>query len=196
MRQQSSTPSLPRQYASAKADTSSTGPSCNRTSKVRVRQAELNPFLPFDFKHKLTKQSLCIDSCYNPSWAKSTLHKMETANKAMHSPIAQLPELSLVDAVASLERLPHPPSVENLTCILRKCRKHKNPASSLRLHAYLRKTGLEVHHSLGNYLVPMLVEVGSLCDAQHVFDRLVDRNEYSWTSLITGYIECGDLQHA
>ena len=108
----------------------------------------------------------------------------------------QLPELSLVEALASLERMSHPPSVENLTCVLRKCRKVKDQAYALRLHAYLRKTGLEAHKSIGNYLVPMLVEVGSLSDAQQVFDRLVNRNEYSWTSLITGYIECGELHYA
>lgn len=42
----------------------------------------------------------------------------------------------------------------------------------------------------------MLVNVGSMHDAQKVFDRLVYRNEYSWTSLITGYVECGESHHA
>ena len=35
-----------------------------------------------------------------------------------------------------------------------------------------------------------------MCDALHVFYRLVDQNKYSWNSFITCYIECGELQHA
>eukprot|EP00250_Pteridium_aquilinum_P021071 c25021_g19_i1 orf=3-683(-) len=60
----------------------------------------------------------------------------------------------------------------------------------------MHKHGLQTHELLGNYLVLMLVEVGSIRDAQQVFSGLPCRNEWSWNSLINGCIKCGKPQHA
>eukprot|EP00250_Pteridium_aquilinum_P031943 c44638_g1_i1 orf=224-709(+) len=79
------------------------------------------------------------------------------------------------------------PSLEELACILQKCRKEKD---ALRFHAYLRKCGLEAHLLLGNYLVSLLVEVGKISSAEQVFSKLVYRSNLSWNNLITGYVKC------
>eukprot|EP00250_Pteridium_aquilinum_P004804 c15006_g1_i1 orf=2-625(+) len=42
----------------------------------------------------------------------------------------------------------------------------------------------------------MFVECGSMFDAHRVFHRLVLRKEYSWTSLIQGYVEGGECELA
>eukprot|EP00250_Pteridium_aquilinum_P001717 c11922_g1_i1 orf=557-865(+) len=88
-------------------------------------------------------------------------------------------------------RLPLHPSIEYLTCILLRCRKEQNFFFTSNVHAYMRKWGLDSHGFLGNYLVLIFVEFGSIHNAQQVFDRLDCRDELSWNSLITGFIKWG-----
>lgn len=105
--------------------------------------------------------------------------------------------LSLEEAVVSLEADRSPqPSVKDFAHLLQRCGKERDRMHALRLHAYMRRTGMETHSLLGNFLVPMLVEVGSMHSAQHVFDKLIQRNEWSWNALITGYVNCGKSQRA
>lgn len=104
--------------------------------------------------------------------------------------------LKVEEALASLDLMAEQPSVATFVHISQKCRKEKNLVYARRVHKHISDKGLEGHRSLGNYLVPMFVECKSVSDAQQVFNGLVDRNEHSWTSLIQGYIECGDSQHA
>ena len=53
----------------------------------------------------------------------------------------------------------------------------------------MHKNGLESHRLLGNYLVPLLVEVGNINHAHHVFNSLIDQNDWSYCSLILGYVK-------
>eukprot|EP00250_Pteridium_aquilinum_P032947 c4991_g1_i1 orf=301-795(+) len=104
--------------------------------------------------------------------------------------------LSLKEALTRLEQGVIQPSIDDLACILHMCRKDKNQLYGLRLHAYMSKNDLDAHISLGNYLVSMLVEVGIMHNAHEVFNKLVFRNEWSWYSLIKGYIKCAKPQLA
>eukprot|EP00250_Pteridium_aquilinum_P020328 c24785_g5_i1 orf=3-1175(-) len=88
------------------------------------------------------------------------------------------------------------PSIEHISCLLYKCRKQSERQCALRLHAHMCQRGLEVHVSLGNYLVSILAEVRSMRVAQQIFDKLVHGSEQAWNSLITGYLKCGLPQHA
>eukprot|EP00250_Pteridium_aquilinum_P018019 c23897_g2_i1 orf=705-1154(+) len=83
------------------------------------------------------------------------------------------------------------PSIEEFAPILQRCRKLQSLAHAQSFHAHMCKHGLDAHSFLGNHLVSMFVEVGSICDAQRVFDVLVYRNECSWNALIMGYVQCG-----
>ncbi|KAI5085104.1 hypothetical protein GOP47_0001273 [Adiantum capillus-veneris] len=87
-------------------------------------------------------------------------------------------------------------SLDDVAQALHRCRKEKNRPLALHIHAFLCDSGLESQRSLGNYLVQLLVEIGSMEIAQQVFNKLVYRNECSWDSLITGYIKCGMAQNA
>ena len=80
-------------------------------------------------------------------------------------------------------------SIDDIACILRKWRTDLIPSNAQRLHALLRKYGLETHRSLANYLVPMLVEIGRLHDARELFDQISYRNNYSYNSLLSGYVK-------
>eukprot|EP00250_Pteridium_aquilinum_P020257 c24766_g13_i1 orf=3-515(-) len=88
------------------------------------------------------------------------------------------------------------PSVENLISILQHCRKDGNIADAKRMHVFLCEYGLEGRAVLGNHLVRAFVESADLPHAQLVFERLVDRNEDSWTSFLHGCIDHGYAQHA
>eukprot|EP00250_Pteridium_aquilinum_P006404 c16339_g1_i1 orf=310-1116(+) len=118
-------------------------------------------------------------------WHKSMLERPSNSDKFWKT-------LPLEQAIASLEEQMLPmPSVEDLACILQKCRKERKPTLALCFHAYLHKNGFETHASLGNHLVSLLVEVGSMCHAQQVFDSLERQDERSWNILITGYVKHG-----
>jgi hypothetical protein len=88
------------------------------------------------------------------------------------------------DVIDFLEKKHHanPPSVDTLAKILLKCRKEKDIGYAKRAHSYVKQHGLECHNFLGNYLVSMLVDCGSLDRAQDVFDRLAFCNEHAWSS--------------
>lgn len=104
--------------------------------------------------------------------------------------------LNTEQAVALLEEKLKPPSMDSLVCILQKCRKKRSLAYARRTHRYLCKNKMETQRMLGNYLVPMFVDCGGLDDAQQVFNKLVHRNEFSFSSLIHGYTEKGDFEQA
>eukprot|EP00250_Pteridium_aquilinum_P020431 c24811_g3_i1 orf=1-558(-) len=100
--------------------------------------------------------------------------------------------ISLEDALASLEEASLlQPSFRNIVHIANRCSRERNISCALRLYSYLQKKGLEAHDILGNHLVSMLVEVGSMDNAQRLFEQLPLRTESSWDSLIKGYFNCG-----
>ena len=86
--------------------------------------------------------------------------------------------------------------IDDILCILEKCRKEKDRVNALWMHLYVHSYGMEGHSSLGNNLVSMLVEIGYIDNARQVFDKLEYRNNLSWNSLIIGYIKCGNPQYA
>ncbi|KAH7446325.1 hypothetical protein KP509_01G051500 [Ceratopteris richardii] len=61
---------------------------------------------------------------------------------------------------------------------------------------YICESGLEAHARLGNFVVPMLVDCGNLVLGQQAFHRLYNHNECSCTSLMQGYLDFGEGQHA
>ncbi|KAI5057229.1 hypothetical protein GOP47_0027835 [Adiantum capillus-veneris] len=87
-------------------------------------------------------------------------------------------------------------STDDFICILQKCKVRRDLLLAKCVHTHIRHAGLETHRAVGNHLVPVFVECGSLPDAQAVFDKLEYRNVYSWTSLLVGYIQHGELVHA
>ena len=82
-------------------------------------------------------------------------------------------------------------SVKDLASVCQKCRNQKSLVHAKSIYMHVRSNGLS--EDLGNYIVPMFVECGSLCDAQHAFDKLIHKNEFSWCSLLKGYFDQGDL---
>ena len=83
------------------------------------------------------------------------------------------------------------PSIASLIFNLQRCRALKNLDYAKHLHAFACNNGLDSHSVVGNHLVPLFVDCESVCEAQKVFNRLIDKNEHSWTSLIYGHVQYG-----
>lgn len=113
-------------------------------------------------------------------------------------PLQKIPwdSMDIEKALARLDVMSEVPSMDEFICISQTCKKAKNAVLARRLQSRVSAYGLETHGSLGNYLVPMLVECGVVPDAQQAFYKLPHPNDYSWSSLLQGYVECRQFSQA
>ncbi|KAI5057046.1 hypothetical protein GOP47_0028864 [Adiantum capillus-veneris] len=82
------------------------------------------------------------------------------------------------------------PDLATYTCVLKACGSLGAIEHGKRLHAQIAgKRLLGKDFILGSALVDMYAKCGALVHAQQVFDELPNRNEVSWTSLITGFCQ-------
>eukprot|EP00250_Pteridium_aquilinum_P003953 c14212_g1_i1 orf=373-858(+) len=88
------------------------------------------------------------------------------------------------------------PSVENFLRNIQHCRDKQDLPYTRQVYCLIHDNGLEALEVLGNFLVPTFAECGSIRDAHKVFQKLENRNEHSWTSLIQVYAEYGDCEDA
>jgi pentatricopeptide repeat protein len=61
------------------------------------------------------------------------------------------------------------------------------------IHGYAIKSGLELHVSVGNVLIDMYAKCGSVAAACNVFDKIYERDEVSWNTMILGYVQKGHV---
>ncbi|KAI5067676.1 hypothetical protein GOP47_0018204 [Adiantum capillus-veneris] len=104
--------------------------------------------------------------------------------------------LTLEEALESLDPFASELSVDVLICVSHKCRKRRDLAKAHQLLGFVSRNGLETQGPLGNHLVPMLVECGSIASAREIFERSIYPNVHAWTSLISGYVQGGFYKHA
>ncbi|ONH99244.1 hypothetical protein PRUPE_6G020300 [Prunus persica] len=64
------------------------------------------------------------------------------------------------------------------------------------VHAVVNKLGFAKDVSLANALIDMYCKCGSVCHAHRVFDRMLDRDVASWTSMICGYFNVAKTDQA
>ncbi|MCO5601299.1 hypothetical protein L7F22_055418 [Adiantum nelumboides] len=88
------------------------------------------------------------------------------------------------------------PSLDSFLCTLQKCRESRSLPQAVSTLLHIHSIGLETNCTLGNHIVPLLVECGAFSLAQKTFSKLAYPNEHSWTSLIQGCIDCGNYQNA
>ncbi|XP_057859664.1 putative pentatricopeptide repeat-containing protein At1g68930 [Cryptomeria japonica] len=60
------------------------------------------------------------------------------------------------------------------------------------VHNLIIKTRYEMHAIVGNALTDMYGKCGIIKDARNVFDKMPNREEVSWSSMIAGYVQNGD----
>ncbi|KAJ4724497.1 Pentatricopeptide repeat-containing protein [Melia azedarach] len=65
-----------------------------------------------------------------------------------------------------------------------------------RIHCYVVKVGLDAQVTIGNAIVDAYAKCGSVNASRRVFDEIVERNEVSWNSVITGLAHTGHNEEA
>ncbi|MCO5547003.1 hypothetical protein L7F22_000443 [Adiantum nelumboides] len=76
---------------------------------------------------------------------------------------------------------------DDLPYIWQQCTAQRDRSDIHLLHTHMCHHSLEADTTLGNSLVSLLVDVGSVHDARWVFNVLPVRHDSSWNSLISGY---------
>lgn len=76
------------------------------------------------------------------------------------------------------------------------CRMRKDRKQASAVHDKVCSMGIESLPNFVNYMVPMFVDCGSSSSMQQVSNKLHPMNEYSWTSLINGYVQSGQALQA
>ncbi|KAI5065495.1 hypothetical protein GOP47_0020190 [Adiantum capillus-veneris] len=139
----------------------------NRSSKRSPKQP--------DFKHKLTKEPLWVDSRKNPSWVKDELYRLgfsvEQCIGAARGADAFSP--SLIWA----------------------CCKNKDLMTGSRIHHELQRRGL-LDSNYSDALVTMYAKCGELQKARALLDRNKSSSVIPWTALIGSYARQGEGQNA
>eukprot|EP01018_Ginkgo_biloba_P000686 Gb_34816 [translate_table: standard] len=81
------------------------------------------------------------------------------------------------------------PDQFTLVSVVKACAGLADIEQGKKVHNHIIKTGFESNVFLGSALVDMYVKSGNMASACQVFDKMHDRNEVTWTSMISGYAQ-------
>ncbi|KAL4578617.1 hypothetical protein LXL04_014744 [Taraxacum kok-saghyz] len=84
--------------------------------------------------------------------------------------------------------------VQSYALILRNCRKLHNLQLGSQVHGHMIVSGVELCEFLGSQLLEFYCKVGCIDNTLKLFDKMPERNVFSWTSLIGLYSELGDYE--
>ena len=83
------------------------------------------------------------------------------------------------------------PSHNYYLSIIKTCAKRKSVHHTKRVYDHIVHHKVTICGSLGDHLVMALAKCGLFDDACHVFYGLSDPSVFSWTALISGYVDHG-----
>ncbi|KAJ7561515.1 hypothetical protein O6H91_03G031200 [Diphasiastrum complanatum] len=89
------------------------------------------------------------------------------------------------------ERLDTAARVVILASLLKRCGKIKALSDGRLVHAYINRFNYGRNRFLGNWLVKMYGDCGSMDDARAMFEKLPNHNSFSWNILINAYAKNG-----
>ncbi|OIT37391.1 PREDICTED: pentatricopeptide repeat-containing protein At3g53360, mitochondrial-like [Nicotiana attenuata] len=84
----------------------------------------------------------------------------------------------------------------SFTPLLRACTRSKSLLNGKAVHAKLLKFGSKADVFTNNHLLAMYLKLNQFDDAQRLFDRMLERNIISWTTLISTYSQMGMSEKA
>ncbi|XP_060204773.1 pentatricopeptide repeat-containing protein At2g20540-like [Lycium barbarum] len=88
------------------------------------------------------------------------------------------------------------PDEYTFTFIVTSCAHQKSIVQGKIVHGLVVRNGLESNLYVGNSLINMYAAFKITDDAYKVFDRMTERDVFSWTSLICGYANNGEMYEA
>ncbi|GFS29089.1 pentatricopeptide repeat (PPR) superfamily protein [Actinidia rufa] len=86
--------------------------------------------------------------------------------------------------------------IANLANLLQSCIDKKAHLLGKLLHGYILRSGLSADTFLLNRLVEFYSKCGHTRTARHVFDKIPNRNIYSWHAMLDGYCKGSNLKDA
>eukprot|EP01018_Ginkgo_biloba_P030204 Gb_10726 [translate_table: standard] len=95
---------------------------------------------------------------------------------------------NLLKEALGLNQRGNPVDFDTYVSLFQACANKKALAEGKEVHAHMLKNGFEQKVYLSTKLVSTYAICGSLVDARHVFDKMPNRNVFSWNAMIRGYI--------
>eukprot|EP01018_Ginkgo_biloba_P024476 Gb_03693 [translate_table: standard] len=89
-----------------------------------------------------------------------------------------------------------PPNEFTFASVLRVCVNLPAIEQGKQLHAHIMKSGFESDVIVGSILVDMYAKWMSVHEARKMFDRVLQRDVVSWTTMIAGYAQAGQAKEA
>ncbi|ESQ30451.1 hypothetical protein EUTSA_v10011334mg [Eutrema salsugineum] len=83
------------------------------------------------------------------------------------------------------------PNEKTLSSVLSACAHVGALHQGRRVHCYMIKNLIEINTTLGTTLIDLYAKCGYLEEARLVFERLYEKNVYSWTAMINGFAAHG-----
>lgn len=83
------------------------------------------------------------------------------------------------------------PNCVTFLAVLKACGSMRSLSDGKKIHKEIVNVKLLDHVSIGNALVDMYSKCGSVEEARRTFDRLKHRDIVSWSTMISGYANCG-----
>ncbi|KAJ0977013.1 hypothetical protein J5N97_012487 [Dioscorea zingiberensis] len=103
---------------------------------------------------------------------------------------SRLPSMALLYFLALMrERVE--PDARSFVFALKACEQFASVSSGEGVHSLVCKLGFEFHLVVGNGLVHFYAEHGRVGCAWKVFDGILERDVFSWTTMIDGYVRNG-----
>ncbi|KAJ7555337.1 hypothetical protein O6H91_05G032800 [Diphasiastrum complanatum] len=156
-----------------------------------------------DFKHKHTKEALWIDKRSNPDWVQAELTTLEVGvvqqstfswNTAIKQHVRIGHDEKAIHILKQMQEEGLVPDNFTFLWILRACASSGTLEEGRHVHSMVSQQGWESDVFVGSSLVDMYAKCGSIEDAYEAFNKIAIHNSVSWTSLITGYVKCGQAK--
>ncbi|KAL6564618.1 hypothetical protein OROMI_016068 [Orobanche minor] len=88
------------------------------------------------------------------------------------------------------------PNKYTFSAILRGCVGLLDLDIGKQVHAVIYKMGFQRYITVANALIRMYGKCLNICNARHLFDRMTERDVASWTTMICGYADAGEIEES
>ncbi|RYR40817.1 hypothetical protein Ahy_A09g046564 isoform D [Arachis hypogaea] len=118
-----------------------------------------------------------------------TLNKDVVVFNAMIEGYSRTAEFAMksLDVYIDMQRMNFRPNMSTFASIIGACSMLASFEIGQQVQSQLMKTPFFMNIKLGSALIDMYCKCGRIVDARRVFDHMLERNVFTWTSMIDGY---------
>ncbi|KAI5071753.1 hypothetical protein GOP47_0014004 [Adiantum capillus-veneris] len=104
--------------------------------------------------------------------------------------------LGAFEATDFMTRYGIPVSKNIINCLLQGCLKNRDVDAARHVRSLMVHAKLDSNAFLGDHLIRLFTECGSLGEADQVFRRITKPSIYTWTAIIWGHVKLGEPESA